>query len=66
MDMKDLVGRWKKMKTDLEKQLAAFEPPMNMRTHSNHQETTAESKARLGRALAELDALVKKHESKPP
>jgi hypothetical protein len=64
--MDGLIAEWKEMKRALEKQLAAFDPPMNMHTGHNGRDTTEESKARVRRFIQELDDLLRIHGTKGP
>jgi hypothetical protein len=59
--MRELVARWRAMKAEFEQQLAAFGPPMNLHSNTNNLDTTADSKARVTRCIAELEALLKTH-----
>ena len=59
--MSGLIAEWKNMKRVLERQLALFESPFSMRTGSNGQDTTEETRNRVTRCIEELDALLKAH-----
>jgi len=59
--MSGLIAEWKNMKRDLERQLTLFESPFSMRTGSNGQDTTEETRNRVTRCIEELDALLKAH-----
>jgi hypothetical protein len=61
VDMNDLIEEWKKMNADLERQLAAFDPPMRLRTLSNRRDATEESKEHVRRCILELAALLRRH-----
>jgi hypothetical protein len=47
------------MKESLDRQLAAFEPPRNIRIFHNRVDTTVELRGRVVRWISELDELVK-------
>ena len=51
------------MRSGLERQLAIFGPPINLHTRSEGTDTTADSKARIVRCIAELDELLKSYPS---
>ena len=59
--MSGLIAEWKNMKRVLERQLALFESPFSMRTGSNGQDTTEETRNRVARCIDELNALLKAH-----
>jgi hypothetical protein len=61
--MEELIAEWKAMKASLEAQLAHFEPPMNMHTHTDHKDTTKKSKKRVQRCIEELDELLEIHDA---
>ena len=56
-EMQQYLKAWIARRASLNQQLAAFDPPMNMRTHTNSRDSTQESKALVVRYLAELDEL---------
>jgi hypothetical protein len=59
--MNGLIAEWKNMKRVLERQLALFESPFSMRTGSNGQDTTEETRNRVARCIDELNALLEAH-----
>ena len=59
--MRELIAEWLGMRHEFERQLALFEPPLDRRTGTNGRDTTDESKARIGRCIDELQALLEAH-----
>ena len=59
MDNEDHIAEWKKMKAELLKQLAAFDPPTRLRTFTIHRETTKDSKVHIRRCITQVDELLK-------
>jgi hypothetical protein len=57
----DQIAEWKSMKAELERQLAAFDPPMRLRTFTTQRETTQESKAHIRRCIVRLDELLNQY-----
>ena len=56
--MRSDIKHWiEQRRTDLRQQLAAFDPPLYMRTNTNGADTTEESKARVLTYLAQLEEL---------
>jgi hypothetical protein len=59
---RELIAEWLGMRHAFERQRALFEPPLGRRTGIKGRDTTDESKARIGRCIDELEALLKVHD----
>jgi hypothetical protein len=61
MDIQRFVEDWKLMKAELQRQLAAFGPPIHFYTHTRRRDATEESREHVRRCIVELDQLLKEH-----
>jgi hypothetical protein len=59
VDFADRIASLKSMKAELAKQLAAFDPPILLRTPTGHQETIEETKVHIRRCIAQIDELMR-------
>jgi hypothetical protein len=63
MDIQQFVEDWKLMKSELQRQLAAFGSSMHLYTQTRRRDTMEELKEHVRRCIAELDELLREHEA---
>jgi len=61
VDFADRIAELQSMKAELSEQLAAFDPPMSLRTFNRQRETTEEPKQHIRRCIAQVDELLKQY-----
>ena len=59
MNFADRIAELYSMRAELAKQLAAFGPPMYLRTFNRQRETTEESKQHIRGCIAQVDELLR-------